>query len=206
MFIKKIPAGPLNTNSYLVACQKTKIAVVIDPALGSFKPIMEIIQNQNFVLEKILLTHSHLDHFGDSNLFLEFTKALLFVHELDHLNVKNPGSDGLGLFMPVKAARVDGFLRELEIVAIGSLQAKVLHTPGHSPGGVCFYFFNEGCIFTGDTLFKGSFGNLSFPNCNEEAMYLSLAKLQALPKQTIVYPGHGENTTIGNESWIGNFI
>ena len=205
MIVEKFPAGPLNTNSYLIACKKTSQAAIIDPALGSFDPLMEIIQKQNLVLEKILLTHSHLDHFADAHLFLSSTKALLFVHELDRLNVENPGSDGLGLFMPVKPAKVAGLLHALDKITIGTFQAIVLHTPGHSPGSVCFYFPNQNLIFSGDTLFKGSFGNLSFPGCCKKDMNQSLANLKKLPKQTLVYPGHGDNTTIGNESWLSNF-
>lgn len=205
MIVEKLLSGPLSTNSYLIACKKTSHAAIIDPALGSFHPLMESLQKQNLVLQKILLTHSHLDHFSDAHLFLAATKALLFVHELDRLNVEKPGSDGLGLFMPAKEAKVDGLLHALDKISIGNFQATVLHTPGHSPGSVCFYFANESVLFSGDTLFKGSFGNLSFPGCCKKDMCKSLADLKKLPKQTLVYPGHGENTTIGNESWLLNF-
>ena len=106
------------------------------------------------------------------------------------------------LRLPIEGVKADHFLNEGDLVSVGKINFKVMHTPGHSPGGVCYYNAEEGILLSGDTLFKGTIGNTSFPNSNEKAMWLSLAKLAKLPPSTKVYPGHGEGTTIGEERWL----
>jgi len=93
-------------------------------------------------------------------------------------------------------------LQEGEIIEVGKLQLIVIASPGHTPGGVCFYLDKEKILFSGDTLFKGSIGNLSFPTADPQAMWHSLKKLEKLPSETVVYPGHGPSTTIGDEDWL----
>ena len=94
------------------------------------------------------------------------------------------------------------FFQERDKISVGNLLFEVIHTPGHTPGGVCFYAQEQGILFSGDTLFKGSIGNLSFPTCNSKEMWKSLDKLAKLQPETKVYPGHGPYTTIKNESWL----
>jgi glyoxylase-like metal-dependent hydrolase (beta-lactamase superfamily II) len=100
--------------------------------------------------------------------------------------------------------KADGFLIEGQKLTVGDLDIEVIHTPGHTPGGVCFYLPKEKVLISGDTLFRGTIGNLNFPTSRPDLMWGSLKKLAALPADTKVYPGHGGSTTIGAEKWIGH--
>lgn len=150
----------------------------------------------------ILITHSHWDHICDAAKLKAQYRAPVFVHPLDLANLENPGSDGLPLMFNIEGVLPDKFLNEGDIVELGDLRFEVIHTPGHSPGGICLYNKEHGILFSGDTLFKGSIGNLSFPTANPTEMWKSLAKLAKLVPETVVYPGHGLPTTIGKESWL----
>lgn len=204
MIIEIFPSGPLETNAFIIGCNASKKAIIVDPAYQSKEKILERGKALGLSFEKIYLTHSHWDHFADlADLKKEIDKPI-YVHKLDSENVKTPGSDGLPLFIPIKGVKPDHFLEEGQVHTVGELSFTVLHTPGHSPGGVCFFFEKEKVLIAGDTLFKGSYGNLSFPGCNEEDMLSSLQKLAELPKETKVYPGHGPSTSIGDETWLKN--
>ena len=151
----------------------------------------------------ILLTHSHWDHMAEASILKEKLDIPLYVHSEDAQNLEVPGSDGLPLFYPIKAVKADHFLFDGEILFLGTLKIKVIHTPGHSPGGVCFYLENEAILISGDTLFQGTCGKVSFPTSNPSKMKHSLKKLSHLPPDTKVYPGHGPDTTIGaEEPWM----
>lgn len=202
MFIQKFESGPLETNAILIGCEKTKGAIIIDPAYGSKEKMINKAKKLGFKIEKIYLTHSHWDHIADLASLKKALNCPVCVHREDQKNVENPGSDGLPLFFGIAGVKVDEFLEEGQSHTIGELRFIVLHTPGHSPGSVCFYFEEENLLISGDTLFKGSFGNVSFPGCDSEKMFASLKKLAKLPKNTIVVPGHGSNTTIGDEPWL----
>lgn len=202
MIVKYFPAGPFATNVYVLGCEKTKEAAIIDPSFESLDTIKSLVDSLSLKPTKILITHSHLDHIANAKAVKEFYKIPIFIHPLDKGNLIDPGSDGLPLFYPIEKAEPDGFFNEGDSVAIGEIVGTVIHTPGHTPGGVCFYFPKENVLISGDTLFKGSIGNLSFPTAEPEKMWTSLARLNKLPKNTRVYPGHGPETMIGNESWL----
>ncbi len=157
-------------------------------------------KKHELVLEKVLLTHSHWDHIVDAAEFKHKGGLQVFVHAEDAGNVEVPGSDGLPLFFPVAGVLPDGYLEEGDEIAVGELTLRVLHTPGHSRGAVCFYIESEQTLLSGDTLFKGAIGNISFPTSNPELMRTTLRRLKELPEKTKVIPGHGEATTIGQES------
>ena len=202
MLIYQFPSPPIQTNAILIAAAKNGAAAVIDPASGSTKHILRQAATDQLKIEKILLTHSHWDHFADAHILQEKTGAPLYAHALDAKNIESPGEDKLPLFTPIAAAKVDHFLKEGDVIQVGSLLLEVIHTPGHSPGGVCFYLRKESILFSGDTLFCGSMGRLDLPTGNAPNMWASLKKLANLPKQTRVIPGHGPETTIGQESWL----
>ena len=197
------PSGPLATNTYVFACLKTNEAVLIDASLGSFDLVFHYLKQQDFKLKKILLTHSHWDHIADVAKFKGEYQVPVYVHALDAPNLQNPGADKIPFFCPIIGIKPDAFIEEGNEVICGELSLKVLHTPGHSPGCVCFYEASEQVLFSGDTLFKGAMGILSLPTSQPQLMQGSLQKLCQLPDQTKVYPGHGRETTIHAESaWI----
>ncbi len=152
----------------------------------------------------LLLTHSHWDHTADMAFLKKKLRVPLFVHKLDAPNLGAPGSDGLPLLTDIVPVEPDHFLEDGQQISVGKLKLEVLHTPGHSPGGVCFYLPEENTLISGDTLFQGTIGRLDFPNSSPERMWESLDKLAQLPSETRVIPGHGEETTIGKEDWLSN--
>lgn len=200
MLIKCFPSGPFETNAYLLACRETDKGVLIDPSPGSAEALIKAAFGVK--IEAILLTHSHWDHIADLKKVKKAFNVPVYVHPADRGNVENPGSDGLPLMMAIEGVIPDFDLKEGEIIPIGHLEIKVIETPGHSPGGVCFFLEKEKILFSGDTLFKGSIGNISLPTSDRSAMWRSLEKLEKLPPDTTVYPGHGPLTTIGEESWL----
>jgi glyoxylase-like metal-dependent hydrolase (beta-lactamase superfamily II) len=202
MFFQKFPSGPLQTNAVLVGCNETKKALVIDPAFESSEEILAVARDQGLQIEAILLTHSHWDHIADVDALKRSTQALVYVHSLDAGNLENPGSDKIPLFFPILGTRPDRFLEEGQRIRVGHLEFAVLHTPGHSPGSVCFYLEQNAILFSGDTLFRGSIGALHLPTAEPTKMWGSLRKLAALPPSTHVVPGHGPDTTLADESWL----
>lgn len=152
--------------------------------------------------DKILLTHSHWDHIADVASLKKRFPIPVFIHPADAPNLQKPGSDGLPLFLRCEGVIPDMLIKDQQEIHVGNLRLTVIHTPGHSPGGVCFYESTAGILIAGDTLFQGSIGNLSLPTANPDSMWDSLDKLAVLPPATQVYPGHGPSTTIGAESWL----
>ena len=199
MFLKKFPSGPLETNALLLACPKEKRAAVVDPAQGSTREILEEAARHHFTIDAILLTHSHWDHIADLSLLKERTGAPIYVHAADARNVELPGTDFLPLFFPIQGTHPDRLLKEGDEIRIGQIVFEVIHTPGHSPGGVCFFCRAEKILIAGDTLFCGGIGRIDLPTSQKKQMQASLAKLALLPADTRVIPGHGEDTTIAKE-------
>lgn len=203
MFIQVFPSGPFSTNAYVVACAQTRQAAILDPAPDSFSEIQTFLANQQLNAQKILLTHSHWDHIADVRQCKDHYHIPVYIHPLDAPNLEQPGADGLPCWLRIPTVQPDVLLEEGMEVPVGQLKLRVLHTPGHSPGSVCFYEPKEGILFSGDTLFQGTIGNLSFPTSQPDLMWPSLAKLAQLPPETRVFPGHGSATTLAAESsWL----
>lgn len=207
MIIYIFPCGPFKTNTILLGCPITKKAAVFDPAFLSTTQVLDFAEKDQLKIEKILLTHSHWDHFADAFVLKQKTGAELYVHELDAPNLRQPGSDRLPIMIPIHPVQYDHLVQDGDEVSVGDISFRVIHTPGHSPGGVCYYSFENKLLIAGDTLFCGSYGNVQFPTSSPECMWKSLKKLGQLPEVTKVIPGHGPNTTIGTEkkrnpSWL----
>lgn len=199
MIIERFSTGPIETNSYLLACPTSKLAAVIDAGQNSAKQLIQCAESYQVQIVKILLTHSHWDHIAGVAFLRNFLRVPIYIHQGDALNVRVPGSDGLPLQFPIEGTEVDHYLSNEEMVDIGDLHIKVIHTPGHSPGCVCFYEGLQKVLFSGDTLFQGSIGRIDLPTACPLEMLSSLKKLETLPEDTVVYPGHGEKTTIKQE-------
>ncbi|PIS00804.1 MAG: MBL fold hydrolase [Chlamydiae bacterium CG10_big_fil_rev_8_21_14_0_10_35_9] len=204
MILEVFKTGPLDTNAIVIACKETGIAAIFDAPFGSCEAIIDLCKEKSLKAQAIYLTHSHWDHIGNCLLLKKSLQVPVYVHEKDAENLTNPGVDGVPMIAPVQGMAPDGFLQDNEKIDIGKLSFTILHTPGHSPGSVCFYEKNREVLISGDTLFKGSFGNVSFPSSNRFDMIESLKKLAKLPENTKVYPGHGEPTFIGKEKWLAD--
>lgn len=195
-------SGPAYTNTILIGCPKTRSAAIIDAPFDSADLLVQRAGELGLKVEMILLTHSHWDHIANAAELKRRLDVPVYIHAKDAPNLLVPGSDRLPMIRAVEGVKADHFFKDGERLKVGELEIEVLHTPGHSPGCVCFYLPKEGVLISGDTLFKGSFGNISFPTSEPEKMWDSLERLSKLPASTRVFPGHGEETTIGDEQWL----
>ncbi len=202
MILEKFACGPFETNTYLAGSSQEKVAAVIDPSMGSAPLVARVCEEQGLTLRHVLLTHSHWDHIADVSSLKEQFSLEVWIHSLDAPNLEKPGKDKLPLLFPIPGVTPDHLLKEGDEIKVGRLCFKVLHTPGHSLGSICFYVEKEKLLFSGDTLFQGTMGNIHFPTSSPKDMWKSLKRLAKLPEDTRVLPGHGPDTTIGEEKWI----
>lgn len=207
MKVQMFTVGALFTNCYLVWCEKTLEAVIIDPGFDSeteAKKIMKKAEQERLGIKYIVNTHGHPDHVSGNAYIKSFTGAPILIHKLDApLLSKNDAAAVFGLhFKPTKA---DKTLRDGEAIMFGQVLLRVLHTPGHSPGSISL--LGDNVVFTGDTLFAGSIGRTDFPGSSHKAIMRSLKeRLATLPDNFLVYPGHGPCSTIGEEKRSNPFL
>ena len=204
MIIKVFTSGLAETNTILIGCSETRQAAIIDVPQGSTEWIVKTLKKESLTPQMILLTHSHWDHLADAAKLKKLLELPIYVHPEDASNLEKPGSDRLPLYFPIEGVKADKFLSDGQVIPLGDLRIEVICTPGHTPGCVCFWLRKQKILISGDTLFKGTIGNLSFPTARPEAMWESLKKLAALPPETRVFPGHGPETTIKAESWLAS--
>lgn len=206
MNIITIPNGTLQANCYIVETEHA--AVVIDPGYMERQLSSYVAENPNKI-KFIMLTHRHFDHLAAANALKKLTGAKIVINELDegglYSDLLSLGSMAGGFYNKADPdAHADIYVDEGDTVTAADMVFKVLYTPGHSEGGICFLIDN--ILFSGDTLFKGSIGRTDFPSSNMAEMRQSLDRLCTLPDETIVYPGHGEATTIGYEKSTNMFL
>ncbi len=202
MILKKFVCGQLQNNVILIGCEKTKEAVVVDPAEDSFSPVVSFADKYCLHLTKILLTHSHWDHIFEACLFKKEKQLPIWIHKKDHANLEHPGKDQIPFPEKFSGCKADHFVEDGEEFFVGKVLLRVLHTPGHTPGSVCYYLPKEGVLLSGDTLFKGCIGTIALPTSQAPLMWSSCQKLSLLPPKTRVIPGHGVETEIGKEQWL----
>jgi glyoxylase-like metal-dependent hydrolase (beta-lactamase superfamily II) len=202
MILRDFSSGPIDTNFYLLGCNETKKAWIVDAPSGAADVAAVEAKNLGLTVEKIILTHSHWDHIADLSLLKKIYPVTVAVHQEDMLNVEHPGSDGLALYLPIEGVKVDEVLQGNEEFSLGKLHIQIIHTPGHSPGGICLYLADQKVLISGDTLFKGSLGRIDLPTSEPERMWVSLKRLSKIPSDVKVFPGHGPSTTIGSEGWL----
>ncbi len=201
MEIHKIVLGPLDTNCYVLYDKKTLDACIIDPGYEANK-IKAFISKNKLNAKFIINTHGHIDHISADGAF----EIPIYIHKLEVDFLKNP-SKNLSQFFGVDIILNNKIipLNDGDIINIGSETLQVIHTPGHTPGGISLK--GNGYVFTGDTLFCGSIGRTDFPLSSEKDIFDSIKnKLFKLDDNTIVYPGHGPDCTIGNERDTNPFI
>jgi glyoxylase-like metal-dependent hydrolase (beta-lactamase superfamily II) len=205
MRVYKLAVGPFEMNAYIVAEDEGKNCVLIDPGDEPGR-IIEAIKNHQLEPERILLTHAHIDHIRYLKTIQDKLGLPLFMHEDDLPLLENINEQALFFDLTSSGVpHVDGFVRDNQEIEIGSMHLKVLHTPGHSPGGVCYY--GDHHLFAGDVLFKESIGRTDLYGGNFNLLKESIKnKLLTLPDETVVHPGHGEDTTIGQEKRRNPFL
>ena len=202
MEIKKLVLGELEVNCYLISTEKA--AVVIDPGFRS-NEALEFLQNAKDKERLIMLTHAHFDHIGFADELAEITDTKIAIGEKDapalsdnYINLSAPFGDPLSPF------EADMLLTDGQGVEIGDILFKVIHTPGHTVGSVCYLI--DDILFSGDTLFNASIGRTDFPGGSFSQISSSIKKLYALPESTVLLSGHGEQTNILNEKRYNPFV
>lgn len=201
MDIEKMSNNLLQVNTYFLIDNEK--CLLIDPG-SNHKKIIDIINKKYLNLVGIVLTHAHFDHFIACNTLNETFNVPLYVHKLSVPSLYDPNLNISGFFSAIQNLILNKNIEVIEINEqtknIETFNVDIFHTPGHSPGSISLYFKNEKAVFSGDALFKNSIGRTDFINCDEKKLIKNIKnKLFKLPDDTIVYPGHGEKTTIGFE-------
>ena len=204
MILQTLALGPMEANCYILGCEDTRAAMVIDPGYEAAN-ILTVIGEHDLQLKLIVNTHAHIDHIAANSGLKEKTSAPLCIHSADADMLVNPQKN-LSFFIgsPVSSPAPDRLLADGDVLETGTLRLEVIHTPGHSPGSICL--LGDECIFTGDLLFAGGIGRYDFPGSSYTTLMDSLQKLMALDDDLAVYPGHGPATTIGNERRTNPFL
>ncbi len=206
MILKGITVTNMGVNCYIIGCEETRQVAVIDPG-GQAEQIMSMIEEGNLTVQYIINTHGHIDHIGGNRKIKESTGAQLLIHESDsQMLVSTAANFSFLMGMKVTSPPADQFIKEGDRIKIGNtVELEVIHTPGHSPGGVCLKTGN--IIFVGDTLFQMSIGRTDFPGGSHQQIIKSIKeKLMCYEDDTICYPGHGPATSIGIERKHNPFL
>ncbi len=205
MILETLVVGVLAVNCYLLGDESTREGIVIDPG-GDPRKIIDAIKAVQLHVVAIVNTHAHFDHVGALNEVRDFTRAPFMLH-VDETPIlagaqMSAAIFGMSIAQPKPADRL---LRDGDAVSAGAVTLKVLHTPGHTPGGICL--LADKCVFVGDTLFQGSIGRTDFPGGDYGTLMGSIRdKLLPLPDDTAVYSGHGAATTLGEEKRFNPFL
>jgi glyoxylase-like metal-dependent hydrolase (beta-lactamase superfamily II) len=204
MIIERLAVGQLETNAYIIGDEGTKQGVVIDPGDEGDR-IMDVVKGNSLEINAIVCTHAHFDHIGAAGDIRKETGAKILLHkdDLEGYGLAKEQASFWGFDLN-DLPQPDDFIEEGDTLQVGSLSFKIMHTPGHSPGGISLY--GEGIVLTGDTIFQGSVGRTDFPGGSIEKLKESFRRLLALPTETKVYSGHGPETTIGREKKENFFV
>lgn len=202
-----LPVGPLQCNCSVIGDEASREAIVIDPG-DDIEDVLALVRKHHLQVKQIVVTHAHIDHVGGAMKLRTATGAPILLNQNDYalLKMLDVQAAWIGMATPEKV-EIDQNLTDADTVKAGSLAAQVLHTPGHTEGSVCLYFPAEKKLIAGDTLFAGSIGRTDLPGGSYEKILHSLhQRVLALPDETIVVPGHGPLTTIGEERESNPFL
>jgi hydroxyacylglutathione hydrolase len=199
LIIVAMPVGLIQTNCYIVGCEETREGAIIDPG-GDPEQILAEVERQGLAIKYVLNTHAHFDHTEANGAVVKATGAPLAIHPKDRALLQAAGGAAWFGVQAGAGPPPDLEIQDGDELDIGTLRFQVLHTPGHTPGHVCFYEPREGVLFDGDVLFFGGVGRTDLPGGSWQQLITSIRQvLFALPDETIVYSGHGPETTIGRE-------
>jgi glyoxylase-like metal-dependent hydrolase (beta-lactamase superfamily II) len=202
-----LPVGPLRCNCSIIGDETTHEAMVIDPG-DEIEDILSLVQKHNLQVKQIVITHAHIDHVGGAMKLRATTGAPILLNQNDYalLKMLDVQAAWIGVPAPGKV-EIDRSVTTGESISAGSHTAQILHTPGHTEGSICLYFEAEKKLIAGDTLFAGSIGRTDLPGGSMQKIMRSLHDaVMVLPDETVVVPGHGELTTIGDERESNPFL
>jgi glyoxylase-like metal-dependent hydrolase (beta-lactamase superfamily II) len=207
MILETFPVGPLRCNCTILGDEVTRQAMVVDPG-DNIPEILSRLAKHGLTLRQIVITHAHIDHVGGAALLKKATGAPVFLNQLDLdlLSMMEMQAGWLGILTP-EVVPPDASADDGVTLGLPSLPAEVLHTPGHTPGSICLLFPEQQLLLAGDTLFAGSIGRTDLPGGDGRRILRSLReRLLVLPDATRVLPGHGRETTIGEERQSNPFL
>lgn len=204
MYLKKLQLGVYGANCYIVGCEETREAIAIDIG-GEPEEVEKMVSEDGLVLKKILLTHGHGDHIAGVNQVRSAYSAKVYIHRDDAELLDDPEKN-LSVMMPIAPVKIADYelVEDGETISFGNHQIEVIHTPGHTRGCVCFKV--EGILFTGDTLFRGSIGRTDLYGGASDIVESIEKRLIKLSVDTVIYPGHGPSSTIGDEKQSNPFL
>ena len=205
MIIKKLEVGPIMANCFILGCERTKEAVVIDPG-DDANDILMALAKEGLRVKYLINTHGHVDHVGANKQMKDATGAILAIHPLDEpmLEELSRSASMFGLAAE-NSPPADLLLNHGDQITFGDITLEIIHTPGHSKGGICLY--TKGHLFSGDTLFSRSIGRTDLPGGDYETLISSIkTRLLVLDDETIVYTGHGPETTLATEKRMNPFL
>jgi hydroxyacylglutathione hydrolase len=207
MILEKLTVGPFQENCYVIGDQESRIGAIIDPGDEAARIAMAV-EETGLDIGSIIVTHTHIDHVGAvAALADEYACPVLMHDEAEPMLKELPTQAMMMGIRFGKLPEVDRYVEDEEIVEVGDLRLRSLYTPGHSPGHLAFYLQDEGLVLSGDALFAGSVGRVDLPGGSMEVLMQSIEeRLLTLPDDTVVYPGHGPRTTIGNERTSNPFL
>jgi hydroxyacylglutathione hydrolase len=188
LLIRQFEVGNFNIFAYLIGDEQAKEGLFIDPAAGHDLLLKEA-ASHGLTIKYIVNTHSHIDHVMGNKEMVRRTGAKIIIHEADAPGLLNTPRNLLDMFGAESSPPADILVSDGHVIQVGNIKLQVIHTPGHTPGGMCLYI--DGMVFTGDTLFVGSIGRTDLPGCSFQDLEQSvLTRLYALPGDTVVFPGH----------------
>lgn len=206
MKVEQYCVGQVQTNCYFAINEETQEALIVDPG-DSASFLAEKIKQKELKPQAILLTHGHFDHAMAAEELAEIFDLKIYAHEAEKDTLKQPGLNASGMIGRRDSYHADVFVKDDEALKLAGMELKVLHTPGHTEGGCCYYVEKEQALFSGDTLFCQSVGRTDFPRGSMSQLIRSIKeKLLSLPNTVKVYPGHMGVTTIGMEKSSNPFI
>lgn len=202
-----LPVGPLQCNCSVIGDETTHEAMVIDPG-DDIENVLSLVRKHGLKVKQIVITHAHIDHVGGAMKLRAATGAPIVLNQNDYALLKMLDMQAAWIGMPSPGkVDIDQSVEQDETIRAGSLNATVLHTPGHTEGSICLYFPAEKMLIAGDTLFAGSIGRTDLPGGSFQKIIRSLHdRVLALPDDTVVVPGHGPKTSIGDERESNPFL
>ena len=202
-----LPVGPLQCNCSVIGDESTREGLVIDPG-DDIEDVLTLVRKHNLQVKQIVITHAHIDHVGGAMQLRAATGAPILLNQNDYalLKMLDAQAAWIGVAPPGRV-EIDHSVAQADSIKTGSLSADVIHTPGHTEGSICLYFPAEKKLIAGDTIFAGSIGRTDLPGGSFEKIIRSLHdKVLELPDDTVVIPGHGPLTTIGDERQSNPFL
>ncbi len=205
MILKKIAVGVYAANCYILADEEAMEGIVVDPG-GDADKIYKLVNSLGIQVKQIVLTHGHHDHLGGAEGLKELTKAPIAIHKKDAEMTEDPEKNlSVMMYGPDSSFKSDILLKDGDMIEFGAMKMKVIHTPGHTFGGICL--FGEGILISGDTLFQQSIGRSDLYGGDQDTLIKSIKnKLMILDETVTVYPGHGPESTIAIEKKGNPFL